>query len=766
MDYREWLKRGIVLLLAYLLYLWSWNHSIFAEEISNSGTKVLILKGYLGPETLAADIQDLDASAPHMRKLVLVINSTSGNLAKVLEFAKKVYQLKEEHGISVEAYIDDNAVGPAAVLPFLADDLYISLFISWGDIPLGNEKALPTNILRNQVISLINPGRQQAHLLSLVASAMSDPAIHIVDDKGWRLASPEADRNLPVISTKGETLVVNHNQVKEMGLAKGVMSLDKFMALHPRQPGSQQGAASTATEPSLQGQPMTEHLVEEELKKHIVFNPAGPNSVGHIIIEDRTSGISEATWLYVKKALETYKASKPIFVILELNTPGGEVFAAQEISDALKELDTQYNIPVVAYINNWAISAGAMLAYSCRFITTSKDGSMGAAEPVIQGETGKMEAASEKVNSAIRVDFANRARFFNRNPYIAEAMVDKDSFLVLRHGMIIRLDNEEQVHKYGPDADIVISPKGKLLTLGADKMLEYGVADLIIPPTKTNQITAQEKESGKWPADKMALFHLPFFKDIPNAVVDSYRMDWKTRFFVFLATPIVSSLLFLGLIVGAYLEINSPGVGIPAAVAFTCLFLIIISSFSLEIANWLELILLLVGLIVILVELFVLPTFGLLGFIGVIFFLAGLFGMMIPGISSVSFELDTQTFNAAGEVFLHRLAWLCGTLVAAFLIIAILARYVTPKFAAFRRFVLSGSEQTGYIAGDNPADLPPVGSRGEAASTLRPSGKIIIKDAIYDAVSSGAFIERGSPIEVVQLDGSVIIVRAMSEEQP
>ena len=83
--------------------------------------------------------------------------------------------------------------------------------------------------------------------------------------------------------------------------------------------------------------------------------------------------------------MDYYKKNPPLFLILELNTPGGEVFTAQKISDALKELDTQMDIPVVAYINTWAISAGAMIAYSCRYIAIVNDSSMGAAEPVPDG---------------------------------------------------------------------------------------------------------------------------------------------------------------------------------------------------------------------------------------------------------------------------------------------------------------------------------------------------------------------------------------------
>lgn len=517
-------------------------------------------------------------------------------------------------------------------------------------------------------------------------------------------------------------------------------------------------AATLFPQAPMSAGPISAQQLEEELTKYIHYNPSGPNVIGHIAIEDHSEAITQATWLYVKKALDRYKAINPAFVILELNTPGGEVFAAQKISDALKELDTQYNIPVIAYINNWAISAGAMLAYSCRFIIVAKDGSMGAAEPVVQGIEGGMETASEKINSALRADFANRARFFGRNPLIAEAMVDKSMILVLRQGKIIKLDNENQIRTEGENPDTVISPKGKLLTLDAEQMMALGVADLMLPPTKTPTLTAEERRTGKWPAIKNPLFHQPFFRDIPDATIDSFQMDWKMRFFSLLASPAVSSLLMLGLMLGFYLEVTTPGFGLPGTIAATCLFLIILSSFSLEIANWLEVILLFTGLAVIVVELFVLPTFGLLGFIGIIFFFMGLFGMMLPGIGSIDFEYDTQTFNAAGTLFLERLAWFCGTLLVAVAMMAMLGRFVTPRLGNFSRLVLKGNEQVGYTSVQNISQLPKPGSIGVAATTLRPSGKVIIQDTQYDAMSQGSFIEKGSEVIVSGIDSGTLLV--------
>lgn len=504
----------------------------------------------------------------------------------------------------------------------------------------------------------------------------------------------------------------------------------------------------------------TQNNLLPRLTEHVHYNLTGPNTIGHITIDDRDSGINQATFLYVKGALDHYKQTKPAFVILELNTPGGEVFAAQRISDALKDLDTQFDIPVVAFINNWAISAGAMLAYSCRFITVVKDGSMGAAEPVTMSAEGqKMETASEKVNSALRADFANRANFFDRNPLIAQAMVDKDMILVLRDNKITKLDNEKDIRSE-PTPDIIISPKGKLLTLSAEEMMHYGVADMLMLPKKLEQITPQEKSAGKWPASKTLLFQQPFFNNIPNATIDSYKMDWKTRFFTILANPVVASILFLGLMIGGYMEMSTPGFGLAGTVALVCLFLIFLSSFAMDAINWLEVIFFFAGILIIIAELFILPTFGLLGFIGIILFMVGLFGIMTPGVNSVAVDLDTKTLNAAGEFVFQRFAWLCGTLIIGVFIVAFLARYVVPRFPLFHRFVLSGNEQVaseGYTAGGD-LSMPAPGTKGIVAATLRPSGKVTIGDNLYDAISEGDFIEKGTPIVVVRVEGSKVIV--------
>lgn len=486
----------------------------------------------------------------------------------------------------------------------------------------------------------------------------------------------------------------------------------------------------------------------------IQYSEEGPNVVGHIYVGGHSTQIGQGTYIYIKNALDHYRDEvKPIFIILELDTPGGQVFAAQKISDALKEMDTQYDIPIVAVIDNWAISAGAMLAYSSRYIATVKDGSMGAAAPVTQ----KGEATSEKVNSAIRTDFANRAAFFDRNPLLAEAMVDADLVLVKRGGKIVELAENDEIEA----GDEVIIRKGKLLTLNASEMIDLGVANWRLMPKKLVPISEEQKKAGEWEASQELLFTVPFFKKIPGAVIKSYKMDWKTQFFAFLGSPIVTSVLFLGLMLGLYMEISTPGFGLPGIVAIICLGFIILSSFALQAAGWLEFIILGVGITLILIELLVIPGFGVTGILGILLALGALALLLLPGLREVTFDFDTGTLNAAGDYLIERAAWLGGTLIVGVIVIAILAKYVMPRFALFSPLVLKG-EQEGYVAGLTEALQPDVGSIGFVVSPLRTAGKIEIAGEFYDAVSSGRFLEKGTKVKVVGVEGSKLIVEEES----
>lgn len=731
---RFWMMIGSLFIL-----MWS-GVSLDAAELPQSW---ITLQGFLSQDRLEQASQQLDVIAKgSTRSITLIVHSTSGDLPAALDFATQLARWKVDHQGQIEVYIDESALGPSALFPFVADKLTSGFGVTWGDIPYAAEGIMPINQLRSRLFTIMGESKVKSPLWQELAEAMIDPvrpfnALHGAENR------------------PGERLILNTQQMQALKLIGQPIDKDQFF--------SDQGYVFLA--PPIQNE--IRDRCAEKLLGRIKVTPGVEPTVGYIKIDDRTSGINAATWLYVRAALEHYKKTRPLFVLVELNTPGGEVYSAQQISDALKELDTQEEIPVVVYINNWAISAGAMIAYSARVITTSKDGSMGAAEPVIVGAEGKMETASEKINSALRTDFANRARFYGRDPVLAEGMVDKDPLIVLRHGKIIKLNNETDLRKNGPEADVVIKPKGKLLTLDAQGQVRYGVADCIIEPVKTESITGVEEESGKWSIKKHPLFSHSFFSSLPSETkIDAFYPDWRLRFFAFLARPEVSSLLLMMLMLGIYMEFSSPGAALPGSVAIISFILIALSSYAHEASRILEYILIFGGLSLVLLEIFVLPTWGLLAAAGGLALIVGLFGLMLPGFRSISFDPQSHTWNPAGEVFMERLWWLLGALLGSVVLMVLLWRYLAPKIALWSTLVLTGEQESskGFYAGLDPATLPKVGTKGKVLSTMRPAGRVYIDGKPWDAVSTGGFIEEGEPIVVLRIEGGRMFVTSDQEK--
>lgn len=733
--------------MSFMLLLWLFSSPLCARDA------VLHMQGYINQEKIDELKTELEkASLQKNDKVYFIIQSLSGNQSEVLEFAKSLYELHEKNEVRYVVYILDNAIGSSAIIPFLADELYVSPTVSWGAISSSSESGLPINVLQSSVQGLISLNNPHFSTLKLLSEAMCDPEVTLSENGELHYASANDQK---ILNRKGETLVLNRYELESLHLVNGVLSYADFLTKFLPQEKSVLLEKGNAVAPA---QKEMANL-DKKLSQYVHIKEDKKNAVGRILINDMKNGITESTWIYVNSALNEYKKTKPICIILELNTPGGEVFTAQRISDALKEMDIQYGIPVIAYINNWAISAGAMLAYSCRFIVCSKDASMGAAEPVYLGEAGQMQAASEKVNSALRTDFANRAKFFGRNPFIAEAMVDKDTILVKRHGEIIKLDSEDQIRKGGIDPDIIISPKGKLLTLSADELVEYGVADVILNPIKLPEETENQKLV---PISATAFSQIPFFQKIPSCFIDTFMMNWQTRFLAFLALPAITSIIFLGMLVCFYVEISASTFGFAGVVGLLCLFFILLSSFALEAIHWLEPILLVFGLFLIGLELFFFPTLGILVILGGIFALAGLLGMMLPGIQSVSF--NGETLNAAGEYVLNRLGWLSGALLVAVLLILFLSRFIRPHLKMMNRLVLQDTEllKTGTHEMHARTAIPEVrlnvGEIAQVTMTLRPAGKIFAKGQEFDAISTGSFIEKGKTVIIKSVEGEKIMV--------
>ncbi len=369
-------------------------------------------------------------------------------------------------------------------------------------------------------------------------------------------------------------------------------------------------------------------------------------------------------------------------VLLEINTFGGRVDAATEIKDFL----VKAKVPVIAYVSERAWSAGALITLAAPHIAMAPGSSVGAAEP---------RPIEEKTVSALRAEFESTASRNGRDPRLAAAMVDADVAI----------------------EDLV--GKGKILSLSAEDALKWELSD----------VTAGSSHE--------VLIHFGY----SSYELVRLKPHWAESVARFLTNSTVSSLLltlgFLGLIV----EITTPGWGVPGTGGVISLALFFGGRYIVGLAGFEEIGLFIIGLLLLLLEIFVIPGFGITGILGIIAVAASI--LLVFG----DFRLAVMSLVIALSVSIAAL-------------ILLWRRLGRTRF--WQRLVLSqtGSKEEGYQTGLDHHGL--LGQRGRTLTPLRPAGTLVIGEERYDVISEGGFIAANVLVEVVELEGSKIIVREIN----
>jgi membrane-bound serine protease (ClpP class) len=400
---------------------------------------------------------------------------------------------------------------------------------------------------------------------------------------------------------------------------------------------------------------------------------------------------------FVQRVLNEATQEGAAAVILEINTFGGRVDAAVLIRDALLNA----RVPTVAFVNKRAISAGALISLSAEKIVMANGGTIGAATPVQMGQPGApAQPVEEKTVSYVRKEFRATAEARKRPPLIAEAMVDAD----------VEIPSLIQ--------------KGKLLTLTTEEALKHKVADF-----RAETIDSVLEQLG-----------------LAGAQVKRASPNWAEDLVRFLTNPVVSSLLMTVGMLGIFLEIRTPGFGLPGALGIASLALFFWGHWLVQLAGWEELLLVVSGFVLLVLEIFVIPGFGFAGVLGIGALLAGLSLSLIGGGATWEFVAV-----AMGRVLISVLLALAASLL--------LLRFL-PRLPFGRQLILD----TGLAAGEGYASAPEsdnrwLGKHGTAISPLRPAGIAEIDGERVDVVSDGEFIDVGMPIVVTRVDGNRIVVR-------
>lgn len=440
------------------------------------------------------------------------------------------------------------------------------------------------------------------------------------------------------------------------------------------------------------------------------------NVVYKVDIKDE---IGPEVWRLVRKSFDRAEEENAKCILIHMNTYGGMVVYA----DSLRSLILNSKKPVWVFIDNNAASAGALIAIACDRIYMREGANIGAATVVNQSGKAMPDKYQSYMRSMIRATAQAQGRDtiirgrdtvyrWKRDPHIAEAMVD------------------ESIYIKG------VSDSGKIVTFTPAEAIQYGFCDGIAGSVE--DVLAREQVS--------------------DYVIESYTPSAMDRVIGFLINPIVQGLLIMLIVGGIYFELQTPGVGFPLIAALTGCLLYFAPLYLEGLAGYWEIIVFIIGVVLLLLEIFVIPGFGITGISGIILIVTAL---VFAGIDQVSFEF-------AGD-FVQALVRSLFLVVSSAVIALFLSMWLGAKFLGSKRwaFALHAEQrpEEGYVGVDMQGRQE-IGKTGCAVTDLRPAGKVEIGTELFDAVSLlGDYIEKGSEVVVKKYQsGQLYVVRRKEEK--
>ena len=441
---------------------------------------------------------------------------------------------------------------------------------------------------------------------------------------------------------------------------------------------------------------------------------------------------------FVEREIRRALAADVNVLIFEIDSPGGYLRDSEELADRISQLDGK-KVRTIAYVPKEAISGAAIIAMGCDEIVLHPDAQIGDAGPIEMRPGQAFERADEKVLSKLRVTLRTLAERKVRPAALAEAMADKDlGVFQVQHresGRVwymtdAELQNSGDEWIKGPP--VPESRKGNLMTLSGRRAHELKIAE----------------ESVKDFAELRSRLGIPKEQLVPRAM-----QTWVDTLVAILNSTAVRVLLFFLGFMCIYLEAQT-NAGFFAVGAAACFLVFFWSSFLGGTAGWLEVVLFLFGVILIALEVFVIPGFGVFGIVGG---LAVIFSLI----------LASQTFivpTTADEV--RQLTWSTGTLSCSIVGVGVLA-LVLSRFMWIVQIDRSAeAREAGNAPQLDPSLQSPghelLGRSGVTYSSLRPAGKAQLGDRLIDVVSEGDYVDPGTPIEVVAVEGNKVVVRPTS----
>lgn len=494
-------------------------------------------------------------------------------------------------------------------------------------------------------------------------------------------------------------------------------------------------------------------LSEDEWKDKVVIIP-----IRGVIAPESYGGQEEN----ILKAIKL--ASKARRIIMEIDSPGGSVESCDHISQALITSPT----PTTALIIRKAVSGGAMIATACSEIYMLSGSRIGDIQPMMMMSSKSLDdRTAEKAEADVRAIMSSNARHNNYPKVLLEAMVSRsfevyevnfengDRDFIKKHAYeLLRKNMEEGIdkRKFSLPPKIIVT-EGKLLSVEAQSAVEYEIAKKILT-SKDELLTLLNITE-----DEIINVKLPDGELNPLKLLNFSKWDMGKGL-----TMLLVLCLIIG-VAGTFTEMNMPGFGIPGAlglIGFASFFTILFLN---ERATIFEISLFIVGIVLIIVEIVLIPGFGVAGILGFICLLGGLLFSLVPALDS-----DYMELNFGGEMMFATLIT-GGVLVIGCVLVLILmergGKSHLFKFMFLEKNLPEGKEAlrkgiekekaAGSATIDQHAEY--LGLIATSYTPLRPSGKIKTdKGELIDVVTPGDYIEKGKLVEIISVDMNRIVV--------
>ncbi len=668
---------------------------------------------------------------------VLVLQMTPGTsqLHQVQALARMLTS-SQFSGLQTVAWVPETVTGPNALMALACKEIVMHPDAELGDLGRG-QPVEPEDV---QLILAIAQKRVNPKVTTALVQAMLDPQLQL-----WRVRIQTGDAASPRIETRSatreevETLRKSGAVIDQADVIKEAGVLGTFRGSTARD--LEILVSQTAeTRPDV----ARHYNLPRESLRELTPQDRDPK-VRRIRVTGVINTLQES---FLVRQIERAQAAGAETMVFEIESPGGELLASINLSQAIAELDTQ-KIRTIAYVPRQALSGAAIIALGCDEIYMHEGATIGDAGPIELKPGGVFERAPEKILSPLRVALKTLAERKGRPVALCEAMADV-SLKVFKatnrdNGRVWYMSEAEMQESGGewiPGPQVRETNGELLLTLDGGRAYELQIAER--PVDNLDEVKVR--------LGLPATFHLP-----------PVEKTWVDNLVFTLNHPAMIVLLFMIGLGSLYLELHFPS-GMFGILSCVCFALFFWSKFLGGTAGWLEIILFVLGAGCLALEVFVLPGFGVFGLSGILLVLASL-------------VMASQSWgNLEPYRDLNQLSYTLGTFLGAIFAVGVMAltlgRYL-PQVPMFEGLVLSPPGQQTVV--DEPRLAPQLlgasaatsddgwlGRQGAAASLLRPAGKAQINGRLVDVVSEGPFIPEGTLIEVVHVSGNRIVVRRLT----